>query len=225
MNAARILREARGRAGLSQSELARRTGVAQPAVARIEGGRSVPRVDTLERLLNACGATLVSEPNLGAGVDRAEIERLLRHSPERRLAEANAPEFRPLTVLRILHARNVRCVVVGAAGARLRGAPVETSTVEIAPEPDPMNRRRLRMAINRLAQGRFRPGRAVPRWSLGPVGSYAALAGAAEPVPVENFTVAVASIDDLIRLARRPHDVEVLGALRQELDRRHTPLR
>lgn len=220
MNAARVLREARGRAGLSQSELARRTGVAQPAIARIERGGAVPRVDTLERLLNACQATLVAEPALGTGVDRAPIDRLLRLTPTQRLAGANAPGFRPLTILRIVHARKVRCVVVGAAAARLRGAAVEVSDVEIAPEPDAMNRRRLRAATERLAQGRFRPGTAVPRWSLGAVGSYARLAGAAEEVPVEDFTVTVASIDDLIRLAKRPEEAEVLGAVRSELDRR-----
>lgn len=39
-------------AGLSQRELALRTGVAQPTIARIEGGRVDPRVTTLERLLS-----------------------------------------------------------------------------------------------------------------------------------------------------------------------------
>lgn len=37
--------------------------------------------------------------------------------------------------------------------------------------------------------------------------------------------VAVASIDDLVRLARRPDDAEVLSAVREELDRGQTPLR
>lgn len=61
MDAARVVREARGRAGLTQRELAQATGIHQPAIARIETGDVVPRVDTLGRLLAACGASLVVE--------------------------------------------------------------------------------------------------------------------------------------------------------------------
>jgi transcriptional regulator with XRE-family HTH domain len=52
------LNQARHAAGLSQRELSRRSGVAQSAVARIERGQQVPRTDTLERLLAACGFEL-----------------------------------------------------------------------------------------------------------------------------------------------------------------------
>jgi HTH-type transcriptional regulator/antitoxin HipB len=69
MDAARVLRESRRRAGLTQAELAQRVGVLQPAVARIETGRARPRVDTLERLLLVCGMTLVIEqrPGIASG--------------------------------------------------------------------------------------------------------------------------------------------------------------
>lgn len=56
--AARLLREARTRAGLSQRALARRAGTSQAAVAAIESGRKAPTVPTLERLLNAADAQL-----------------------------------------------------------------------------------------------------------------------------------------------------------------------
>lgn len=83
MNAAGTLRYCRRRAGLTQRELARRVGVAQPAIARIESGRVVPRVDTLTRLLSACdfGFELRSSP----GLDRSAIRELLRLSPQQRL--------------------------------------------------------------------------------------------------------------------------------------------
>lgn len=70
MDAARVLRQARRRAGLSQRQLAVKVGVSQPQIARIESGAVVPRVDTLDRLLEACGEGLESGPRPGRGVDR-----------------------------------------------------------------------------------------------------------------------------------------------------------
>lgn len=50
-----LIREARGHAGLSQSQLAARLGTTQSAVSDWERGRDTPRVDTLGRILAACG--------------------------------------------------------------------------------------------------------------------------------------------------------------------------
>lgn len=85
MNTATTLRNARRAAGLSQRELALRTRVAQPAIARIESGGVVPRVDTLERLLRACGHNLEVTERAGAGVDRSVIRQLLGLTPRQRL--------------------------------------------------------------------------------------------------------------------------------------------
>lgn len=41
-------------AGLSQSELARRSGIAQPNIAAYESGRRIPTASTRERLTAAC---------------------------------------------------------------------------------------------------------------------------------------------------------------------------
>lgn len=90
MKASRLLRTARRRAGLSQRDLADRVGVAQPAIARIESGRVQPRVDTLDRLLEACGWDLEVTPRLGIGVDRTVMRRLLRLTPMERLELAVA---------------------------------------------------------------------------------------------------------------------------------------
>jgi transcriptional regulator with XRE-family HTH domain len=70
VNAGSQVNQARRAAGLSQRELSRRTGVPQPAIARIEAGRQVPRADTLDRLLRACGFELRLAPARGGGVDR-----------------------------------------------------------------------------------------------------------------------------------------------------------
>ena len=65
MDAARVLRYARRRAGLTQRALAAKADIAQPTIARIESGAMVPRVDTLDRLLEACGMGLEVEPRPG----------------------------------------------------------------------------------------------------------------------------------------------------------------
>jgi predicted nucleotidyltransferase/DNA-binding XRE family transcriptional regulator len=57
-NLGATLRDARADAGFSQTELARRAGTSQPALARYETGTSLPTLPTLERLLSACGRRL-----------------------------------------------------------------------------------------------------------------------------------------------------------------------
>jgi len=84
MSAAGWVYGARRAAGVSQRELARKSGVAQSAVARIERGQQIPRTDTLERLLTACGFELQLGPVRGGGVDRDEIRRFLELTPRER---------------------------------------------------------------------------------------------------------------------------------------------
>lgn len=84
MNAARTLKYARRKAGLSQRQLADRCGVAQPAIARIESGRVDPSISTLDRLLRSCGRELALEPRLGEGVDRSMLRELLKLTPGER---------------------------------------------------------------------------------------------------------------------------------------------
>ena len=50
---------ARNRAGLTQIELARKMGTTQPVVARMEGGRVQPSLQTLQRLAKATGSKLM----------------------------------------------------------------------------------------------------------------------------------------------------------------------
>lgn len=89
MDAARILRAARRRRGLTQRELAAHAGVPQPAIARIESGTVTPRVDTLEKLLRFCGEGLEARPVRGTGIDRSLIRAMLRLSPAERLRAAS----------------------------------------------------------------------------------------------------------------------------------------
>jgi DNA-binding XRE family transcriptional regulator len=49
------LRALRLEAGLTQAELARRTGIKRPNIARVEAGRHTPSLETLARLASAIG--------------------------------------------------------------------------------------------------------------------------------------------------------------------------
>lgn len=69
MDVATLLRDTRRRAGLSQRELARRARTSAAAVCLYERGDRVPRVDTLERLLAAAGATLSLDALVAPAID------------------------------------------------------------------------------------------------------------------------------------------------------------
>jgi hypothetical protein len=62
-------------------------------IARIESGTVIPRVDTLDRLLEACGEGLESHPRPGRGLDRTGYRELLRKSPGERLRHAAAVAY------------------------------------------------------------------------------------------------------------------------------------
>lgn len=57
--AARLLKEARTRAGLSQVELARRAGVTQSVISAYESGKRQPALPTLVDLVRASGMDLI----------------------------------------------------------------------------------------------------------------------------------------------------------------------
>ena len=84
VDARTILLEARLGATISQRELARRSGVPQAAISRIERGSVSPRVETLDRLLRSCGkdAEVVERP--GTGVDRTLVRESLLLTPAQR---------------------------------------------------------------------------------------------------------------------------------------------
>jgi transcriptional regulator with XRE-family HTH domain len=92
MDAGWMLRMARNHAGLSQREVARRAGVPQSTVARVERGHIDPRVTTLDRLLHACGfeLSLAVAQHDDAGVDRSLIREQLARSPTERVRAAAA---------------------------------------------------------------------------------------------------------------------------------------
>jgi transcriptional regulator with XRE-family HTH domain len=85
LDVAGLVRQARSLAGLSQAELAARTGTTQPVVSRWERGTELPRIDALARVLQACGfeADLVFRRR--DDVDRSQIAGTLALTPDERL--------------------------------------------------------------------------------------------------------------------------------------------
>ena len=55
---ARRLRSLREKHGWTQAELAERAGTAQASIARIEAGKSTPKLDLLSRIAAALGTRL-----------------------------------------------------------------------------------------------------------------------------------------------------------------------
>ena len=84
MDARTVLLEARAEARISQRELARRSGVPQAAISRIERGLVSPRTDTLDRLLRSCSRDLEVVERPGTGLDRTLIRERLRLTPAER---------------------------------------------------------------------------------------------------------------------------------------------
>ncbi|MGY1714220.1 helix-turn-helix transcriptional regulator [Geodermatophilus sp. SYSU D01106] len=55
----RQIRQLREAAGLTQAELAERTGTSQSAVAHLESGRRIPTLTTLQKFAHALGRDVV----------------------------------------------------------------------------------------------------------------------------------------------------------------------
>jgi transcriptional regulator with XRE-family HTH domain len=80
-----LIREARLRAGLTQSELAARAGTAQSGIARWESGRTTPSLDDVRRLVRLCGLDLEVAIVPRDDSDITQAERLLDLSPQQRI--------------------------------------------------------------------------------------------------------------------------------------------
>jgi transcriptional regulator with XRE-family HTH domain len=88
VDAASLIRRARARANLTQKQLAALTGTTQSTIARLERPGSNPRLDTLERMLDATGQRLEIRAlkRKLPEVDETQIAARLRLTPAERLA-------------------------------------------------------------------------------------------------------------------------------------------
>jgi transcriptional regulator with XRE-family HTH domain len=81
-----LIRDARLAEGLTQAQLARRLGITQPSVARLEAAGDNVTVATLQRALNVMNRTLdLRSEQMPSSVDETLIVEALRLTPGERL--------------------------------------------------------------------------------------------------------------------------------------------
>jgi transcriptional regulator with XRE-family HTH domain len=85
VRSADLIREARLRAGLSQKELAARSGRERSVIARWEQGVVAPSLETLVELVRACGFDVPLELTPYDGSTDEGLKKNARLSPERRV--------------------------------------------------------------------------------------------------------------------------------------------
>jgi transcriptional regulator with XRE-family HTH domain len=97
MRSGDVIREARLRAGLSQHELAARSGRDRSVIARWEQGAVSPSLETLLEIVRACGFDLPLElvPYERAALDR--LQQNARLSSERRVQRMLETRAQPET--------------------------------------------------------------------------------------------------------------------------------
>jgi transcriptional regulator with XRE-family HTH domain len=215
-----VIRIARDRAGLTQQQLAERSGRPRETIVRWESGSQLPSLDAVSVLVDQCELDLVlrlakRDPSLS---DRVREQRLL--SPARRLSrllsakEANDAK----RALRWLASARTPVVVVGQVGASLRGAPQrpESPQVEFV-AADTVAMERALLAANLVPidiEDRWREADAGEPWALPGGGmlvmarnlsatdDYRDLRRSASPIEVNAKTrVVVAHPRDLLRIA------------------------
>jgi transcriptional regulator with XRE-family HTH domain len=106
MTGAETITQARMRLGVSKRELARRAHTSPAAIVEYESGRRSPTVDTLSRLIDACGlgykitlySTVERERRRMAGTRLSEVLALADSLPHRTSSRTcGFPGFRQLT--------------------------------------------------------------------------------------------------------------------------------
>jgi predicted nucleotidyltransferase/DNA-binding XRE family transcriptional regulator len=135
--AGELIREARSRAGLTQTELAALAATSQPTVAAYESGTKVPSTDTLERILKATGLSLSAVP----------VARSRRASRLRQRLQKHRGEILELAAQH--GARNVRVFGSVARGQDSRGSDLDL-LVDMEPKRSLLDVVRLRRALNEL---------------------------------------------------------------------------
>lgn len=136
--AAKLIKDARRSAGLTQGQLAHRSRTSQSAVAAYESSAKVPTAKTLDRLLRAAGVTIVTQPLPREGRGPAVLQELLRdHRVEiLELAARNG-------------ATNVRVFGSIARGEEHQGSDVDL-LVDLDPGRSLLDQVRLRRALTSL---------------------------------------------------------------------------
>jgi transcriptional regulator with XRE-family HTH domain len=91
MSTGSLIRQTREAEGLTQAALARRLGITQPSIARLEAAGDEVSVATLQRALNAMGRALeLRVMKRPSSVDETLLHGTLALTPDERLARFEA---------------------------------------------------------------------------------------------------------------------------------------
>jgi transcriptional regulator with XRE-family HTH domain len=132
MTAGELMRSARTRAGLSQAEVATRTGSPRSQIARWEADQVDPGFSAVRKVLRACGFDLSMALQIYAP-DQQQEERLLtlaRLTPKERLDQAlvrggatrSDYDLDPYAILGELEGRGIDYILIGSLARVLQGA-------------------------------------------------------------------------------------------------------
>lgn len=235
-----IVRIARQRAGLTQSQLGQRSGHPRETIARWETGARTPSLEALQAVVGAAGFELVvslaegDDSLAGLVADQLAlqpIDRLHRLLPEKEAAEA-------ARALKWLSDARTPAIVIGGIAAALRGAPQrpDGSGVEVVPGDQLGLTLEMEDAGLHATDSDERFAQVDRRWpwtlpgggtvvvagALPGSSGYADLRRGAGPVDIGGSNVQVAHARDLLRLAeasRRPSERARLPGLRALLAR------
>src|SRR5918999_3143016 len=90
MSGGTLIRMSREAEGLTQAQLAKRLGITQPSIARLEAAGDNVTLATLQRALNVMNRTLeVTSRLMPSSVDDTQILEALRLTPGQRLERFN----------------------------------------------------------------------------------------------------------------------------------------
>src|SRR4051794_10456269 len=143
MTSAQIIREARLKAELTQTELAHRIGRDRAQVARWETGGQDPSFENLRSVVEACGFVLKLEiAEREQDTLDTELDRSLLLAPQQRLqtlldglvdGTTKATQFDPYAQLDALERHRVGYVVIGALARVIHGSSEVTRGLDIVP--------------------------------------------------------------------------------------------
>jgi transcriptional regulator with XRE-family HTH domain len=162
MVSADLIREARLRAGLTQQELAQRSGRERSVIARWEQGGSAPSLETLLDVLAVCGFDLPLElaERDERWLDRLResallsperrVERMLRARAQRAAEGDDVAPFDPYAVLSVFERQRVAYVVIGSFARVIHGVDEIADGLEVTPSRQPPNLARLQRALYEL---------------------------------------------------------------------------
>lgn len=213
-----LIRMARDRAGLSQEQLAARSGKPRSTIARWESGARSPSLESLEEVIDATGLDLVVSLAEADQSFDALIADQIGLDPEGRLRRLLPKEEASKVIqdLGVVAGLKTPTILIGSLAAALQGGPQRpraTSAELVASDRDALLRElESKGAMATDDEERFNDVNRRWRWTLSDVdlvvadrlagaGDYGDLRRGAVEIPIDGQRLKAANPRDLLRLA------------------------